>query len=218
MILLDINMPVMNGLEAARAVRASERGGNIPIVGISGDGGAEENDACYEAGMNLIVSKLELNENKFAEIADFFWGATGTLVDAQPISEDPDNKPEVASPDRLARHDVIDYQKALQGFDNDEALLAKLLVEFTGIVRSQLVIMRQALEQSDFDRIRKESHGIKGGAANIFAAPLTDAAKRLETACKGHPKREFVSGVLDSFANVFTAFDTFVKTAIEKRD
>jgi CheY-like chemotaxis protein len=74
MVLMDINMPVMNGIEAARTVRALPKGKQIPIVGISGDDRAEIKDACLRAGMNLVVSKLHLDENKLIEIAGLFFG------------------------------------------------------------------------------------------------------------------------------------------------
>jgi two-component system, sensor histidine kinase and response regulator len=216
MILMDINMPVMNGIEAAKAVRALPRGKAVAIVGISGDGEAEGTEACLPAGMNMVVSKLALDEEKLIEIGQHFFCDPKDSVGERSVSKSHRDEKDATAPDGGAPQAVIDYARALRGFENDEELLVKLIADFNVIIHSQLALMRQALDKSDFECIWRESHGIKGGAANIFALPLSDTAGKVETACKQHAEKHVVSGLLDSLAGAVEAFGSYVKANVAK--
>ena len=56
-ILLDWNMPVMNGLEVARQLRSDRNDLKFPIIGLTGHSGSQEIDACLQAGMDRVLSK-----------------------------------------------------------------------------------------------------------------------------------------------------------------
>lgn len=236
MILMDGNMPVMNGIEATKAVRALPQGKNLAIIGFSGSDEEENAQDSVQAGMNLVVDKLSLNEAKLIEIADRFFdelkdsarqhGLLQLSTDEKIVESTDDGtcpaKPDTSAnagifdaksadnPSTMTNQAVIDYRKALREFENDNDLLVSLIVDFNRILHSQCTTMVQALNNSDFERIKRESHGIKGGAANIFALPLAQAAKSLETACKQRAEKESIAGLLDNFIRAVDSFDQFV--------
>jgi CheY-like chemotaxis protein len=186
MILMDRNMPVMNGIEATRAVRAMPHGSGIVIVGISGAEEEEEKAACLDAGMDAVTGKLTLKSDTLAEIGNRFFGQCGS-IDAVSDSHSPavsQLRGDCSTPDSSEVARVMDYDKALREFENDHELLDRLVVDFTITIQHQMDVLLKAFDENDFERIRVESHGMKGGAANLCAVRLAGAARTLEKACK----------------------------------
>jgi two-component system sensor histidine kinase/response regulator len=215
MILMDSNMPVMNGIDATRAIRALPQGKNIVIIGISGEEGIEESDLCLQAGMDLISAKLTLSDEKLIEMAIHFFGDPTDPPESLSTTNSLIKQPCTESNDFNIDQPVMDYEKALKEFENDNNLLISLIENFNGIIHSQLILMQQALGIFDLECIQRESHGIKGGAANLRALPLSIAANSLETACKQHAKKEIISELLVNLAFAMNSFDKFVKIKTE---
>ena len=89
----------------------------------------------------------------------------------------------------------MDYPRALKEFEDDDEFLAEVLEEFIENVDEQLIVMEQAISAKDSETLRKESHSIKGGSANLTAMNLSTVAHDLELIGK--------SGNLDNSATVF---------------
>ncbi len=83
----------------------------------------------------------------------------------------------------------MDFEKALEEFEGDEAFLAEVLEGFRGNVKSQIKTIHQALTDGNVEVVGKEAHSIKGGAGNLTAEKLAGIARELEDKAK--------SGVLD---------------------
>ena len=215
MILMDSNMPVMNGIEATRAIRALPQGKNIIIIGISGEDGIEESDLCLQAGMDLISAKLTLSDEKLIEMSIHFFGDPTDPAGSLTTTNSLINQPCTESNDFNIDQPVMDYEKALKEFENDNGLLISLIEDFNRIIHSQLIQMQKALDIFDLECIQRESHGIKGGAANLCALPLSVAANSLETACKQNVNKEIILNLLANLAFAMNSFDEFVKIKTE---
>ena len=74
----------------------------------------------------------------------------------------------------------IDLEAALEEFLGDRAFLVEVLDGFLGNVEGQLPVLRQALDGGDGERLSREAHAIKGGAANLTAERLSTLASELE--------------------------------------
>ncbi len=74
----------------------------------------------------------------------------------------------------------MNYPKALKEFEDDEEFLAEVLEEFIENVDQQLIVMEKAIASNDSEILRKESHSIKGGSANLTAMKLSTLAHDLE--------------------------------------
>jgi HPt (histidine-containing phosphotransfer) domain-containing protein len=74
----------------------------------------------------------------------------------------------------------MDFEKALNEFERDEAFLMAVLKGFMENVRGQIGVIQQALTNRDADRVRREAHSIKGGASNLKADSLSRIAMELE--------------------------------------
>ena len=213
MILMDRCMPVMDGIEATKAIRVLPQGKDIVIIGITVSDDENEKMDCIQAGMNLIYPKLTLNTEALVTISAQFFGSgnTSTHSLATPPIESAQS---VSQSNNIKAYDdpvIIDYDKTLSEFGNDSELLDTLIEKFNTIIHSQLSLMLQALRNEDFECIRTESHSIKGGAANLFALPLSNAAQSLELACKKHASKETIADLVDNLTAELHSFDTFVK-------
>ena len=208
MVLMDKNMPVMDGLDASRAVRSLQQGKNVVIVGITGGDESMESDACMQAGMDMVCEKTALNGQKLDEIGERFFGnrVNGFHPDTPELVRDTGTVEHVRD-----NHSVMDLNKAIGEFENDRDLVYSLMKDFNTLCISKIVLMRKALEIPDYNYIRNESHGIKGGAANLCAIPLSNAASALESACRQCADSGTIGTLLDNLAICLDSFTAFVK-------
>ncbi len=176
LVLMDIQMPVMDGYEASRRIRDLEKQGTgfdsglmrIPIVAMTAHAVSGIRDKCLEAGMDDYISKPLRRTDLIAMINKWTPSKTGT----DPLLPEEKHRPPATDP--------IDFEKALKEFENDRDFLTEVLEEFIRTVGEQLPKIRQALVSKDADTLKQEAHSIKGGAANLTACELSKAAGVLE--------------------------------------
>ena len=94
------------------------------------------------------------------------------LSEPKSLTSKPGEKKDEATP--------LDYKKVVEEFDGDEEFLKEVLENFINNVKNQIRTIEQALDNRDFETIRKEAHSIKGGAANLTANGLAGIAFELE--------------------------------------
>jgi PAS domain S-box-containing protein len=183
LVLMDIQMPVMDGYEASRRIRDLEKQGagfdpgltRIPIVAMTAHAVSGIRDKCVEAGMDDYISKPLRRSDLITMINKWTPSKTGTataLLKTDPLLHEEKHRPSATDP--------IDFEKALKEFENDRDFLTEVLEEFIRTVGEQLPKIRQALASKDADTLKQEAHSIKGGAANLTARELSEAAGALE--------------------------------------
>ena len=187
-ILMDIQMPLMDGQEAARRIRSAEKSKSeirnpkseiesVPIVAMTGSNFEVEKEKCLDMGMNDCLGKPLFREQLLSAIAE--WTATEPVAIATGQVREDGPRPE-AEVSGLRK--PIDLDKALNEFMGEKEVLFGLLKEFTAKVRSQIKAIKQAILGMDFKAIAKDAHSIKGGAANLTAKNVAGIASALEKA------------------------------------
>ncbi len=182
LILMDIQMPVMDGYEAARLIRKSEStrgpGGNpsgsapgrrVPILALTAHALQEFVESCLRAGMDGVLTKPIRKQVLLDSVAQ--WIFTGRKRIASEASGE--KRPEV--PGR-----VFDEARALREFESDRAFLDKVIEEFLKQAESQIRVLPDAYASGETEAIYRAAHAVKGGAANLTAMELSDAARDLE--------------------------------------
>jgi HPt (histidine-containing phosphotransfer) domain-containing protein len=107
----------------------------------------------------------------------------------------------------------MDFEKALEEFMGKKEILLEVLGEFVEILKSQIHIMRQAISTGDTERLWREAHAIKGGAANLVANELSRLALEIEKVGKtGTLDR--AEETLKEFETEFIRFEAFTKKKI----
>jgi signal transduction histidine kinase/DNA-binding response OmpR family regulator len=175
LVLMDVQMPVMDGLEAARRIRQIDA--QLPIVGQTAHAMTQDRDQCFAAGMEYIIPKpIEIE-------------ALISVVLHHSRRGDREHVPEAA---QAARQDLSGEQK---GFAFDLTRLEQMhsrrpgfLLKLLGIALKSLAgslkELREARAATDMQRLAFVTHSIKGASASLFADELHALAQRAETAAR----------------------------------
>jgi len=173
LILMDVQMPEMNGLEATAAIRRLEASSDrcIPIIAVTAHAQEKDRQACLEAGMNGYISKPIHFKKLFALMRDLHAPGPAdhdkTSIDhapARPYDEDP----------------IFDRAAFLQMSGGDPDLMQEIITLFVDTAPMQLASIRQALQQDDREDMNMTAHSLKGAAGNLYAHATYSAAHRLE--------------------------------------
>jgi len=199
LILMDIQMPLMDGYEATKRIRKAEGGmrncndegsdsnspfpiphsefKKVPIIALTGGNIETETEKCLGLGMNDCIGKPLFRDPLLSLIKK--WTATEPVCPDSRQAQKDVRIPVV----RKSRADrPIDLDRALNEFMGEKEVLYGLLKEFTEKVRSQIKAIQRAIPSQDFKEIAKEAHSIKGGAANLTANMVAGIASALEKA------------------------------------
>ncbi len=165
LVLMDVQMPKMDGLTATRIVRAG--GHKLPIIAMTAHALKGDRERCLEAGMDDYVSKPLRPQDLFAAIQR-------TLkLKAQPgQGSEPPVQPKGEAP--------IDIGEALDRLGGDHAFLIELVNMFLDEVAQSLPQIQDAIAQGDAETVMRLAHSLKGAAASLSAEPTRAAAYRLE--------------------------------------
>ncbi len=180
LVLMDIQMPEMDGIEATTYIRRSLGKEEIPILGLTANAFAEDLVQYRQAGMNGVITKPLRRENFLAEIRSWL---TGKKMEQLP------EKPEAES----SGDNICDYDSLLHEVDGQDDVASSMLKVFTDSLVEQNTVIEEAFAAEEWERLHREIHSIKGGAMNIFAQPLSSAAAKAESAAKERNKNELES-------------------------
>jgi two-component system, sensor histidine kinase and response regulator len=179
-IIMDIHMPQMNGIEATMEIRKLEKGRDIPIIGLSADVLNNDNKACKEAGMTDFIPK-PLEFKKIINILQKILHPTPfDLNKPDDVSTDEENKAEI--PDNSLK--LLDFEAYVKRMGGNREIAVKIIIGFIKQVPVLIENIESAIKTGNTEIIHREAHSIKGGASNIFAEILRESAKELEMNAK----------------------------------
>ena len=178
LVLMDLQMPVMDGLEATARIRDPESGvlwSSIPIVAMTANATTEDRDRCLEAGMDDHVSK-PLSPARLAKVLSHRL----LEIESEPSAFVDTTEPE----EELPLHDHASLLDRLQG----DSVVARLVLDTFLVETPNLVgAVRVALGNGDAEEVRRRAHALKGSAANTGMERLRQAALELEQAASRRP-------------------------------
>jgi PAS domain S-box-containing protein len=182
LVLMDCQLPGMDGYEATRRIRALERHGEapspapLPVVALTASATREDLDRCFEAGMNDHVSKPVDARRLLTIIAAYMKGAPVQV----PRARDRDRQREPGA-DAVP---VADIAGAVERLAGDRNLLVRLGTLFAGGAPAARDQLRAAVEARDSKQAVFVAHRLKGQAATFGGEALAKAAERLEDAVR----------------------------------
>ncbi|MCC7262462.1 MAG: response regulator [Candidatus Latescibacteria bacterium] len=193
-VLMDMQMPVMDGLTAAREIRKDHRFAKLPILAMTANAMAGDRDKCLEAGMNDRVAKPIDPEVLFATLLRWIparhpQGGKETMASAAPAATVVAAGSEATDP--LAAIPGLDAAAALRRLLNKRPMYERLLRQFAGEQAGAVGLVRAQLAAGDAASAERSAHSLKGMAGTLGAGELQARAARLEQGIKqGMPADE----------------------------
>ena len=230
-VFLDMQMPVMDGLSAARAIRKQPQHAALPLVAMTANALTGDRERCLQAGMNDHIAKpidpVELQAKLLRWVkaqetaAEAEEKAQDRAQEAAPVRHETAGAPPVEA----AGDAVIEAYAGIEGLDvaaglrylmGNSTRYSHLLRKFADGNADFAPRMRQAIAASDWATAELMAHTLRGVAAQMGAAGISGDAKRLEAVTKAHDGgwQDEATAVLDEFA---PRFATLIAAIRERR-
>jgi CheY-like chemotaxis protein/HPt (histidine-containing phosphotransfer) domain-containing protein/anti-sigma regulatory factor (Ser/Thr protein kinase) len=180
-VLMDCQMPKMDGFEATMRIRNNEAGphnADIPIIALTAQSFDDSEAKCLNSGMNDFITK-PFNFNIMEQVID-------QLL----------TKPNVS-------RDIFDFQSIYKRLLNDREAVKEVLKIFLSDIPSQIENLKVFIDEKNYSMIESTAHKIKGAAANIGANQLKNEAENMENTAK--IKTDTI--ILNSFVRIESEFE-----------
>jgi two-component system sensor histidine kinase/response regulator len=180
-VLMDMQMPVMDGIEATCAIRSDPRFNELPIIAMTANAMASDRARCLEAGMNDHIGKPIDPDQLFGILLRWIRrkedGDRGARRRAPVRSRASGNKTQLVVPG-------IDVAAGLKRIGGNRKRYETLLRKFAQQQSETAAVIDAALADGDAAAVERAAHSLKGAAATLGADALADAAAQAEAAIK----------------------------------
>ena len=184
-VLMDVQMPIMDGFEATRLVRERESGGpRTPIVAMTAHALKGDRERCLAAGMDSYVSKPITVDRLYQAIEDALSAAAESATPPAAASGLPPPVPPACArtpaPAAVPVPAVVDWSVALAQVGGDERVLREIVGVFLEEEKSVRRRLAEALAASDAGEVHRNAHSLKGTLGLFGAVQASEVAYRLE--------------------------------------
>ncbi len=213
LILMDVQMPEMDGLEATRRIRTQIRQKPpVPIVALTANADLETKEACEEAGMDGLLTKPIRRASLIAAVNHWLLRSRPVeTVSFQQSQSFPLKTHQIDETEALP----LDYEAATYEF-GDENLVREVIEELMKSLPNYINEIKAALTDRDYKIIQLRAHAIKGGAGTIEAKPLSIAASDLEMRCKNDELKRIPSAI-DQLVNKFEELKNYIAVELTSK-
>lgn len=199
-VLMDCQMPTMDGYEATRRIRKAERvsrsGGRLPVIALTANAMAGDREKCLEVGMDDFVTKPLSFADLYATLAGYIHlpdnepaDNTSEVAEASETSSASDQhaspaKTTISRDERSAEvtHEILNRDELMSRIGGDEELIQILAGAFRDDAPRHLAAFTTALSSNDCAAVKKVAHTIKGCAGNLSGSRLCSLARSIEKA------------------------------------
>jgi two-component system, sensor histidine kinase and response regulator len=181
-VLMDLQMPEMDGFETTTAIRVRWNKENLPIIAMTAHAMQSEIQRCLETGMNDYVSKPVDPDKLKASLVHWIKPVSGNTATAE------DGIPRASFLKQIGPFPEFDMPAALKRLMGNEKLLEKLLRDFLHDHEETTVKINQAIDDGNLTTAKQITHTVKGVAGNLSATEVYIAAQALESNLGGNDK------------------------------
>jgi two-component system sensor histidine kinase/response regulator len=207
-VLMDMQMPVMDGLEATKIIRQKFSNNDLPILAMTANASDADRDKCLEVGMNAHITKPIDPNLLFAGLAKWIKGKNSNSTNNEKVvthSKDEIKIPEI---------DGVDARLGLQVAAGKVSLYIKMLKTFSTDQINAVSDIKSALDLSDYLTAQRVAHTLKGTCGSIGATQLQKIAGNIEDQCKDKIKIEEIIKNLEIVQPQLTLIIDSIKKAL----
>ena len=181
-VLMDIQMPEMDGYQATRAIRKETQFKDLPIIAMTAHAMTRDRERCIEAGMDDYVAKPIEPDILFSTLTKW----VRSSEDRQKTADTPTSvlKPAQTTEDLPDHIPGIDIAAGLTRLNGNSSFFLEILKDFAENYADSVNSIRDAISNNDFESAQRQAHTLKGMAGTIAATALQEAALQVERALK----------------------------------
>lgn len=219
-ILMDVNMPEMDGLEATQRIReieadtATESKLRVPIIALTAGVMKEEREACNAAGMDVFIGKP-------IDFDQLFETLERILSEGKKRTTENGNRKTETAPESFPEINGVDVGRGIQTWGDPEAYV-EALVRFSNDYADVVSRIKRKIEENDLAEAGQIAHALKGVSGNLSVTEVFNAAKKMDDAIK-KGKTDTAAGIVPVLEKALNAFLVSIsevkpKKAVEKRN
>ncbi|EMP4484827.1 response regulator, partial [Vibrio vulnificus] len=184
LVLMDMQMPVMDGITATKAIRERAEWATLPIVAMTANAMQSDVERCHEAGMNDHVAKPINVHNLYQVLSQYLSASnaashTSSSCSTSGSQSNPD-RPASADEDDLPTLSGINIKEAIFNTGGNKESYLSILSRFLEMQLEELPMFKEVVEKEDWDMAARMAHTLKGAAANLGVTPLAQLAVKME--------------------------------------
>jgi len=187
LVLMDCQMPEMDGYEATRAIRGGASGvlnPKVPIIAMTANAMKGDREKCLEAGMSDYLSK-PIQRQELAEVLERWLSQEADAPKDSPAGTVMElNAAALAEKSKEPATPVFDRVGFMDRLMGDENFAKEILEVFLDDIPKQIESLKRSLEASDAKTVERIAHTIRGAAANVGGQALCEVASAIESACR----------------------------------
>ena len=210
LVLMDIQMPEMDGFQATAKIRSDAQLARLPIIAMTAHATMEERQRCLEAGMNDHVSKPIDPELLIETVGRFYQSTESPAAAGSPRPE----VPAAPSPEDIPSVDGLDTKDGLSRVGGNCKLYLKLLRQFVEQQGPSPAQIADALTRHDVPVAERLAHTVKGVAGSLGARAVQTAAATLEAALGAKANSAELTPMLREFSSVLGDFVSRLRAAL----
>ena len=226
LILMDIQMPRLDGLAATREIRRLEETRlatdsdyqPVPIIAMTARTMSEDREQCVSAGMNAYLSKPIRPPNLYAAIAKLCQhtaNPAGNTADTGNTAKPAGKNQEALAENTSLAGSLVDWQEALDTVGSDRQLLADLIRIFRQESDNMLKEILQAIDHQDMRELRRTAHAFKSSLQHLGVRGAAGCARRLELLAESDSDSEDAS-LMETARKIFDELRLQVVAALSE--
>ena len=209
-ILMDLQMPVLDGLETTRRIRHMAKYNDLPIIAMTANAMKTDIDNCHDAGMNDHISKPINISNLFDTLIKHI-GSSEPAVSSDTATN---NQTVINTTEKTTPPLSLAISEGIERLDGDKRLYLEILEQFSFMVTDSLPAIKQALIDNDIPSALTLLHDLKGTSGNIAANEVYKTSEKFEQ-CLMSEEKDYkpLLRILESQLNTLISDIKFYKNA-----